>query len=105
MADDRAVDASSLSIAADTSPVNAPVSAQWTFWAATAISVPASFEHSGSERDERRADRNVDALEPVETLPQSATELMRLRRALEHLPVPGDERFLGPRHVPSLDRV
>ena len=26
----------------DTSPVNAPVSSQWTFWAATAISVPAS---------------------------------------------------------------
>ena len=47
----------------DTSPVNAPLSAQWTFWAATAISVPASASTAACERDERRADGDVDPVE------------------------------------------
>ncbi len=89
---------SSSSIGADTSPVNAPSSSQWTFCAYTRDEAfrrrtpPASprARRSAGTRPRRRPERVLGKT------PDLRRELARLVGALEHLPVPGDQHQAAP---------
>ena len=90
--DDRARDAELGSIGAETSPVNAPSSSQWTFCAYDRdAAVRAQPLQRRLERDVRRAHDDVDARRVRRDAPNPRSELARLVGALEHLPVPGNE--------------
>ena len=55
---------------------------------------PGERLHGRVQRRERRADGDVDAVDPLELVAQVAAERRRLLRALVHLPVAGDQHPL-----------
>ena len=92
--DDRPVDADLAAASPrETSPVNAPVSSQWTFCAKTAI----ARDPASAARAPRRATRTAGrrrrriAVEAGRAGRERRAELAGLGRPLEHLPVARDE--------------